>query len=91
MAVLALFGAEFLMPVYLQVLRGYTAMQAGLILLPIAIAAATMNPIAVRLFDKNGPRVLVVNGCLLLLVNSWQFARLTVARGARPSRDQQPR
>jgi EmrB/QacA subfamily drug resistance transporter len=76
-AVLALFGAEFLMPVYLQVLRGHTALQAGLILLPIAIAAGTMNPIAGRLFDKIGPRALVVSGSLLLLVNSWQFARLT--------------
>jgi EmrB/QacA subfamily drug resistance transporter len=78
-AVLALFGAEFLMPVYLQVLRGRTALQAGLILLPIAIAAGTMNPIAGRLFDKIGPRVLVVSGSVLLLVNSWQFARLTAA------------
>jgi MFS family permease len=32
-----------------------------------------------RLFDKIGPRALVVTGSLLLLVNSWQFARLTAA------------
>jgi MFS family permease len=48
------------MPVYLQELRGHTALQSGLILLPIAIAAGTMNPIAGRLYDKIGPRALVV-------------------------------
>jgi EmrB/QacA subfamily drug resistance transporter len=80
-AVLALFGAEFLMPVYLQVLRGRTALQSGLILLPIAIAAGTMNPIAGRLYDRIGPRVLVVTGSVVLLVNTWQFARLTASTG----------
>jgi EmrB/QacA subfamily drug resistance transporter len=34
-AVIALFGAEFLMPVYLQALRGRTALQSGVILLPL--------------------------------------------------------
>ena len=37
--VIALFGAEFLMPVYLQALRGYSAFDTGLALLPLGIAA----------------------------------------------------
>jgi EmrB/QacA subfamily drug resistance transporter len=76
-AVLALFGAEFVMPLYLQMLRGRTALQSGIILLPIAIAAGTMNPIAGRLYDRIGPRLLVVTGSLVLLTNSWQLARLS--------------
>jgi DHA2 family multidrug resistance protein len=76
-AVVGLFGAEFLMPVYLQALRGRTALQSGLILLPLAIAAALINPIAGRLYDKIGPRVLVTSGALVLLLNTWQFAHLT--------------
>jgi EmrB/QacA subfamily drug resistance transporter len=78
-AVLALFGAEFLMPVYLQVLGGRTALQSGLILLPIAVAAGTMNPIAGRLYDRIGPRLLVVTGSVVLLMNTWQFAQLTAS------------
>ncbi|MGH9875113.1 MAG: DHA2 family efflux MFS transporter permease subunit [Pyrinomonadaceae bacterium] len=75
-AVIALFGAEFLMPVYLQSLRGRTALQSGVILLPLAIVAGIINPIAGRLYDKIGPRILVVIGSVVLLVNTWQFAGL---------------
>ncbi len=75
--VLALFGAEFLLPVYLQALRGQTALQTGLILLPLALSAAVMTPIAGRLFDRIGPRALVVTGFSLLMVNTWQLSRIT--------------
>jgi len=74
--VLALFGAEFLLPVYLQAVRGRSALDAGLILLPMAISAGIAMPIAGRLYDRIGPRALLVTGFSLLLVNTWQFARL---------------
>ena len=35
-ATMALFGAEFLMPVYLQAFRGRTALETGVILLAVA-------------------------------------------------------
>lgn len=75
-SVLALFGAEFLLPLYLQVLRGRTALETGFILLPLAAAAAISTPIAGRLYDKIGPRPLVVTGFAILLINTWQLARL---------------
>jgi len=40
-ATVALFGAEFLMPLYLQSLRGYAALSTGLTLLPMALAGAS--------------------------------------------------
>jgi len=76
-AVIALFGAEFLMPVYLQSLRGRTAMQTGLILLPIAATTGVINLIVGGIYDKIGPRLLVVAGAAILLVNTWQFAGLS--------------
>ena len=78
LAVLALFGADFLLPIYLQSLRGLTATQSGIILLPLAITAGLMNPVAGRLYDKLGPRPLVVTGSILLLINTWQFAHLAI-------------
>ncbi len=75
--IIALFGAEFLMPLYLQMLRGVTALDAGLILLPMAVTAGIATPLAGRVYDRTGPRPLLVLGFALLTFNTWQFARLT--------------
>ncbi|MCX6044882.1 MAG: DHA2 family efflux MFS transporter permease subunit [Chloroflexi bacterium] len=74
--VLALFGAEFLMPIYLQSLRGRTALQTGMILLALAAAAGIATPLAGRLYDKIGPRPLVIVGFSILIINTWQLAHL---------------
>lgn len=77
-SVMALFGAEFLLPLYLQILRGYTAFETGLLVLPLAIASGIVTPIAGQLYDKIGPRPLAVTGFLLLMVNTWQLAQIQV-------------
>ncbi|KAB8141337.1 DHA2 family efflux MFS transporter permease subunit [Chloroflexia bacterium SDU3-3] len=74
--VVALFGAEFLMPVYLQVLRGRTAMESGLLLLPLALTSAVVTPLAGRFYDKIGPRMLLIVGFGLLAVNTWQLSQI---------------
>ncbi|HEX8996954.1 MAG TPA: DHA2 family efflux MFS transporter permease subunit [Ktedonobacterales bacterium] len=75
-SVLALFGAEFLLPLYLQTLRGKTAFETGLILLPLAIASGIVAPFSGRLYDLVGPRIIAVVGFGLLAVNTWQFSQL---------------
>ncbi len=75
-SVIALFGAEFLLPIYLQFLRGKTAFETGLILLPMAITGGIATIIAGRLYDKVGPRVLLAFGFGLLILNTWQFSKL---------------
>ena len=75
-SVLALFGAEFLLPLYLQTLRGKSAFETGLILLPLAIASGIVAPFSGRLYDLFGPRVIAVVGFGLLAVNTWQFSQL---------------
>jgi EmrB/QacA subfamily drug resistance transporter len=75
-SVVALFGAEFLMPIYLQALRGKTALQTGLILLPLAISGGIAAIIAGRLYDKIGPRLLLGFGYTVLIINTYQLARL---------------
>ena len=73
---IALFGAEFLMPLYLQALRGLTALQTGLILLPMAVTGGIMVTIAGRLYDKVGPRPLMAVGFGILMINTWQLSQL---------------
>jgi EmrB/QacA subfamily drug resistance transporter len=75
-AAVALFGAEFLMPVYLQAFRGRTALETGFILLGVAATSAIATPLAGRLFDKIGPRMLVTTGFVILCINTWQLAQI---------------
>jgi DHA2 family multidrug resistance protein len=75
-SVVALFAAEFLMPLYLQALRGFSALETGLLLLPLAIAAGITTPLAGRLFDRVGPRPLVTVGFAVLALNTWQLAQI---------------
>lgn len=75
-SILALFGAEFLLPVYLQAVRGRSALETGWILLPLAAAAGVATPLAGRWYDRVGPRPLLVIGFALLSINTWQFAEL---------------
>ena len=75
-SVIALFGAEFLMPIYLQSLRGITAFQTGLMLLPLAVTGAISTVVAGRLYDRLGPRPLVGFGFGVLVINTWQLSQL---------------
>ncbi|HLG72248.1 MAG TPA: DHA2 family efflux MFS transporter permease subunit [Chloroflexota bacterium] len=75
---IALFGAEFMLPLYLQDLRGLTALDAGLLLLPQGLCIAVAGPIGGRLTDKIGARPVVMFGFALLTLNTWQMAHITL-------------
>lgn len=75
-ATIALFSAEFLMPVYLQAYRGRTALETGYILLAVALTSGIATPLAGKLYDKIGPRMNLIVGFLILCINTWQLSRL---------------
>jgi len=75
-ATIALFGAEFLMPVYLQAFRGRTALQTGFILLGVAMTSGIATPLAGRIYDKIGPRMNLIVGFLILCINTWQLSKI---------------
>ena len=75
-SVIALFGAEFLLPIYLQFLRGRTAFDTGLILLPMAITGGIATILAGRLYDRLGPRPLLAFGFGILILNTWQLSQI---------------
>jgi EmrB/QacA subfamily drug resistance transporter len=81
--VVAFFGAEFLLPVYLQSLRGVPALTVGMLMLPLALCAGLTLPLAGLAYDRIGPRVLVVSGFALLTYNTWQLAHLGPATSLR--------
>ena len=75
-ATVALFGAEFLMPVYLQAFRGRTALQTGFILLGVAMTSGIATPLAGRIYDKIGPRLNLIVGFFILCINTWQLSKI---------------
>ena len=53
----ALGGFLFLNTLYLQDVRGYSALHAGLLTLPLAVATAFFAPISGRIVGRSGPRL----------------------------------
>ena len=60
-----LFGSIVLLPIFLQVLMGYTSLQAGLILGPGGIASLITMPIVGKLIGKVNPKRILVVGILV--------------------------
>ncbi len=65
--IMAMFASEIVMPMYLQGPMEYSAKVAGLLLLPGAILNGLLSPIMGTLFDKFGPRKLIIPGTLVLV------------------------
>ena len=70
----ALMGATYILPVFLQNMRGYTAMETGLIMLPSAVATGIMMPISGFAFDKIGAKPVVIPGLFLLAWASYHLS-----------------
>jgi EmrB/QacA subfamily drug resistance transporter len=75
---IGLFGATFLLPVFLQDLRGLGAMETGMLVIPQAITVALIMPISGRIFDRFGPTVVLVPGIALLTYATYLFANLNL-------------
>ncbi|WP_335869455.1 MDR family MFS transporter [Bacillus sp. 2205SS5-2] len=75
--IMAMFASEIVMPMYLQGPLGYSAKIAGLLLLPGALLNGLMSPIMGNLFDKYGPRKLIIPGTIVLVVVMIFFSNIT--------------
>lgn len=75
---IGLYSLIFLLPLFLQTLRGFSAFDSGMMILPQVIGAMITLPIAGRLYDKVGPRLPAVVGLLLTGVMSLCLQLLDV-------------
>src|SRR3954471_6745008 len=73
----ALFGTLLVLPLYYQVARGQSALDAGLLLAPQGLGAALMLPISGRLTDRLGGGPVVVAGVAILALATVPFAFVT--------------
>lgn len=77
-AFLGLIAAETILPIYMQLMAGYTAFQSGMVILPGALLSGLMSPITGRIFDRIGARALVITGLAIITVTTLFFTQLTV-------------
>jgi EmrB/QacA subfamily drug resistance transporter len=73
LAAAGLLGLLFLLPLYLQQLRGLSAFDAGLTTFPQAIGMGIFLQITSRLYPKIGPRRMMAFGLFVVMLSSAAF------------------
>ncbi|MGD0837348.1 MAG: DHA2 family efflux MFS transporter permease subunit [Polyangia bacterium] len=68
----------FLLPIFMQEMLGYTAMDTGLALLPRAAIMFVVNPIVGKLYGKISVRWLVGTGVVLVSLGSFIMSAFTL-------------
>src|SRR5205085_2478580 len=72
-------GVIFLMPLYLQNLRGFTPLESGLATFPQALGVIVSSQIVGRLYHRVGPRRLIFFGMLGMGAVTFQLAFLNLS------------
>jgi len=70
---MALFGTIILLPIYMQRVLDLQPITVGLVLLPGGLLMGALGPSVGRLYDKVGPRPLVVPGAVVVSVALWSM------------------
>jgi len=63
-------GSSIIIPIYVQQLKGKSATISGLVLLPGSLAMAITSPLAGKIYDKIGIKLLITIGPILLAVTN---------------------
>ncbi|MFO8141908.1 MAG: DHA2 family efflux MFS transporter permease subunit [Marinobacter sp.] len=71
---LALFGSTYLIPLFVQTALGFSATEAGLLMLPAGVVLGMVFPFAGRLADKRSARSLVLFGLVMFASSAVLFA-----------------
>ncbi len=74
---LGLFGAQFMIPIFLQRVMGLTPLQAGLTIVPALVVSAFGGTLSGRLTDIFSPRLLIIISLGLLVFVFNVFSTLT--------------
>lgn len=79
-----LYGSTFIIPLYTQSILGWTAQQAGMLMVPAALTTAVMMPVIGNLLQKGVPQqYLVAAGMILFSVFTlWGYFILTPNTGS---------
>jgi len=70
------YGLPFVMSLYLQELRGLSALGTGLVFLPMMLAGGVLTPFIARLGERLGSRILIIAGLLAMTAGLTVIALL---------------
>src|SRR5207237_3212737 len=76
-----LYATVFVLPVYLQNIRNFTANQTGLVILPGALASAFPMAFMGRLQGKFDGRLSIAAGIGIFALSMWKHAHFTTESG----------
>jgi EmrB/QacA subfamily drug resistance transporter len=76
-----LYAGVLLTPLYLERVKGLSALDTGLLLLPASLCMVIFMPVAGRLYHRFQPRGLIGFGILMLTLGTVPLGRLTPASG----------
>jgi MFS transporter, DHA2 family, multidrug resistance protein len=76
-----LFGVIFLLTQYFQFVLGYSPLEAGVRLLPLAATIMVVAPISARIVERVGTKVVVATGLAIVAVSIFSFAQLDASTG----------
>ncbi|MGO2756390.1 MAG: MFS transporter, partial [Brachybacterium alimentarium] len=72
----AMFGVVVLLPIFLQRVAELSTLQVGLMMLPGGLAMGLLAPLVGRLFDRVGPRPLLVPGLIAVVIGIGIMSRV---------------
>jgi DHA2 family multidrug resistance protein len=75
---MATMGSTFLIPLFLQTLMDYKALDTGIILLPTALSVAAVSPFSGLISDRIGPRIPMVSGVFLLVYSLYLYKDISL-------------
>jgi DHA2 family multidrug resistance protein len=79
----ALFSTVFIVPIFVQRLLGFSALQTGMLFLPGAGVAIVLLPLIGQLMNRGFPmRVLVVSGFSIVALFAFMLGNLNLSAGA---------
>lgn len=74
---LAMLGTLIILPIYVQQVLHLEPLETGLLVMPGGLVMGLLGPIVGRLYDRYGPRVLVVPGTMVVSAGLWVLATVT--------------
>ncbi|HDD6403041.1 TPA: DHA2 family efflux MFS transporter permease subunit [Staphylococcus aureus] len=75
---LSLYGGMIILPIYLQNLRGFSALDSGLLLLPGSLIMGLLGPFAGKLLDTIGLKPLAIFGIAVMTYATWELTKLNM-------------